>query len=39
LLNVSKMEKLGWKAKTSLDEGIRKTYQWYLAHEGDLENG
>ena len=30
LLDVSKIEKLGWKAKTSLEEGLNKTYQWFL---------
>jgi len=29
LLDVSKLNQLGWKAKTSLAEGIRKTYEWY----------
>jgi len=31
LLDVSKLNQLGWKAKTSLEEGIRKTYEWYLS--------
>ena len=30
LLNVSKINSLGWQAKVSLEEGIRKTYEWYL---------
>ena len=30
LLDVSKINSLGWKAKVSLEEGIRKTYEWYL---------
>lgn len=30
LLDVSRIESLGWKAQTSLEEGIRKTYAWYL---------
>jgi GDP-L-fucose synthase len=30
LLDVSRMRKLGWEPKTGLDEGIRKTYEWYL---------
>lgn len=30
LLDVSKIHQLGWKAKTPLREGIRKTIQWYL---------
>jgi GDP-L-fucose synthase len=29
LLDVSKINQLGWKAKTSLQEGIKKTIQWY----------
>lgn len=31
LLNVSKLNKMGWKEKTSLKEGIRKVYEHYLA--------
>jgi GDP-L-fucose synthase len=30
LLDVSKMNKLGWKAKTNLESGIENTYQWFL---------
>jgi len=29
LLDVSRLNKLGWKAKTSLREGIKITYDWY----------
>ena len=29
-LDVSRINSLGWYAKTSLKEGIEKTYQWYL---------
>ena len=29
LLNVDFIHKLGWKHKTSLEEGIQKTYEWY----------
>jgi GDP-L-fucose synthase len=32
LLDVSKLAKLGWKAKTPLDEGLRATYHWWLEH-------
>lgn len=31
LLDVRKLENLGWSAKTSLRDGIEKTYQYYLA--------
>lgn len=30
LLDSSKLKALGWEAKTSLEQGIQKTYQWYL---------
>lgn len=30
LMDVSKMHALGWKHQVNLEEGIRKTYQWFL---------
>jgi len=33
LLNVNRLLKLGWRAKTSLDEGLRRTYDWFCANE------
>lgn len=30
LLDVTKINKLGWKAETSLEDGLRKTMDWYL---------
>ena len=33
LMNVSRLEKLGWKAKVSLKEGLKMTYQWFLDHQ------
>jgi GDP-L-fucose synthase len=32
LLDVSKLARLGWKATTPLEQGLRATYQWWLAH-------
>jgi len=29
-LDVGKLKGLAWEAKLSLEEGIRKTYEWYL---------
>jgi GDP-L-fucose synthase len=29
LLDVTRLHSLGWKAKTSLRDGIKKTYEWY----------
>lgn len=32
LLDISRINNLGWKPGISLKEGIRHTYQWYLKH-------
>lgn len=32
LLDVSRINALGWKAKTSLQDGIEKTYKWFLSN-------
>jgi GDP-L-fucose synthase len=37
LMDVSKMTDAGWKAKTSLEEGIRRTYAWFLEHQGEFK--
>lgn len=31
LLDVSKIMSLGWRPKISLKEGVRRTYEWYVA--------
>lgn len=36
LLDVSRARALGWKAKTSLREGIEKTYRWFLENQDSL---
>jgi GDP-L-fucose synthase len=33
LLDVRRINELGWKAKTELADGVRKTYAWFLRHE------
>jgi GDP-L-fucose synthase len=33
LMDVSKLSSLGWKAKTSLEDGIKKVYEEYLTRE------
>lgn len=30
LLDISRMKSLGWQPKTALEEGVRRTYEWYL---------
>jgi GDP-L-fucose synthase len=32
LMDVSRINKLGWKYKTSLKDGIQKAYSWYLSN-------
>jgi len=33
LLDVSRLTDLGWQARTPLEEGIKRAYQWYLEHQ------
>ena len=37
LLDVSRLQKLGWNYKTSFEEGLRKTYEWYLENSPKLQ--
>ena len=32
LLDISRIKELGWKPKITLQEGIKKTYEWYTDH-------
>ena len=36
LLDVSKLNRLGWSAKISLQQGIERTVDWYREHVGSL---
>jgi nucleoside-diphosphate-sugar epimerase len=36
LLDVSRLTNMGWTASIQLEEGIRQTYDWYLANQGSL---
>ena len=36
LLDVSRLNDLGWTAKISLDEGVAQTYDWYVDHLSDV---
>lgn len=33
LMDVSRLERLGWKAQISLKEGLTRTYAWFLANQ------
>jgi GDP-L-fucose synthase len=38
LLDVGRLSSLGWKAKTGLEEGVQRTYEWFLEHLGRLRD-
>ena len=37
LLDVSRLADLGWTAQTGLEEGLRRTYDWYLANMSNAQ--
>ena len=37
LLDVSLLNKKGWKAQIGLEEGIRMTYEWFLTHHDSIK--
>jgi len=39
LLDVSRLSTLGWRARTSLGDGLRSTYAWFLSHRDGLRLG
>jgi len=36
LMDVSRLADMGWRASIDLEQGLRDTYAWFLAHEGEL---
>jgi GDP-L-fucose synthase len=38
LLDISRLKALGWRPKTSLEEGIRQTYAWMVEHWSQVYN-
>ncbi len=38
LLDVSRLRRLGWKARISLRDGIEQTYEWYVSKKADYKN-
>ena len=39
LLDLSRLTALGWKAKTTLADGIRQTYRWYIENMTAVQPG
>lgn len=37
LMDISKMHALGWKHRVKLEEGIQKTYNWFLEHVSEIK--
>ena len=37
LMDVSKMNALGWKAEIELEKGVEMTYEWFLKHQEDFK--
>ncbi|MGD8275128.1 MAG: GDP-L-fucose synthase [Thiohalocapsa sp.] len=36
LVDVGRINGLGWRAKMPLEDGVRATYEWFLAQQGDF---
>lgn len=36
LMDVSRLQRLGWQASVGLEDGIRQTYQWFREHQGQF---
>ncbi|MGR3494736.1 GDP-L-fucose synthase [Citreimonas sp.] len=36
LMDVSRLDRLGWRASIDLEEGIEGTYRWFLQHRDDF---
>jgi GDP-L-fucose synthase len=38
LLNVDLLNSLGWKSSVSLEEGLAKTYSWFMNNQSEMRN-
>lgn len=37
LMDVSKIEQAGWKGKVKLEDGVKRTYQWFLENKNSIK--
>lgn len=37
LLDVSKLDRMGWRPRTALRDGLAETYRWYLTHRATAD--
>jgi GDP-L-fucose synthase len=35
VMDVSRLQALGWQAKVPLEEGFKRAYEWYARNAGD----
>jgi GDP-L-fucose synthase len=38
LLDVSRLNALGWRHQTMLKDGVRSTYEWYRTHQSQVRS-
>ena len=38
LLDVSRLKKIGWKSKIKLEDGLKKTYEWFVENENSIRS-
>ena len=38
LMDVSRLARLGWTSSIPLEQGVAETYEWFLAHHGELRS-
>jgi len=35
-MDVSRLAAMGWRARVALEDGLRETYQWFLANHAAI---
>ena len=36
LMDISRLNELGWSPTINLEDGLKRTYQWFLAHQDEF---